>query len=74
MWSEIEKKILNEILDELIPANPAKKIPSAGQLGVASFIFEVASKTPELQDDIKLVLTWGYFQSGQDFSLSCPRN
>ena len=58
MWSEIEKKILNEILDELIPANPAKKIPSAGQLGVASFIFEVASKTPKLQDDIKLVLTW----------------
>ena len=56
MWSEIEKKILTEILDELIPANPAKKIPSAGQLGVASFIFEVASKTPELQDDIKLVL------------------
>ena len=44
MWSEIEKKILTEILDELIPANPAKKIPSAGQLGVASFIFEVASK------------------------------
>ena len=58
MWSEIEKKILTEILDELIPANPAKKIPSAGQLGVASFIFEVASKTPKLQDDIKLVLTW----------------
>ena len=56
MWSEIEKKILTEILDELIPANPAKKIPSAGQLGVASFIFEVASKTPKLQDDIKLVL------------------
>ena len=56
MWSEIEKKILNEILDVLIPANPAKKIPSAGQLGVVSFIFEVASKTPKLQDDIKLVL------------------
>lgn len=58
MWSEKEKKILSEILDELIPANPDKKIPSAGQLGVVSFIFEVASKTPKLQDDIKLVLTW----------------
>ena len=58
MWSEKEKKILSEILDELIPANPDKKIPSAGQLGVASFIFEVASKTPKLQDDIKLVLKW----------------
>ena len=56
MWSEKEKKILSEILDELIPANPDKKIPSAGQLGVVSFIFEVASKTPKLQDDIKLVL------------------
>ena len=58
MWSEKEKKILSEILDELIPANPDKKIPSAGQLGVVSFIFEVASKTPKLQDDIKLVLKW----------------
>ena len=56
MWSEKEKKILSEILDELIPANPDKKIPSAGQLGVASFIFEEASKTPKLQDEIKLVL------------------
>ena len=56
MWSEKEKKILSEILDELIPANPDKKIPSAGQLGVASFIFEEASKTPKLQDEIKLAL------------------
>lgn len=56
MWSEKEKKILSEILDELIPANPDKKIPSAGQLGVVSFIIEVASKTPKFQDDIKLVL------------------
>ena len=71
MWSEKEKKILSEILDELIPANPDKKIPSAGQLGVVSFIFEVASKTPKLQDDIKLVLEF-VVQSGQGFSLSCP--
>ena len=56
MWSEKEKKILSEILDELIPANPDKKIPSAGQLGVASFIFDEASKTPKLQDEIKLAL------------------
>ena len=42
MWLENEKNILNDILDQLIPSNPERNIPSAGQLGIASFIFEIA--------------------------------
>ena len=44
MWSENEKNILNIILDQLIPKNSKRNIPSAGELGIASFIFDAANK------------------------------
>ena len=58
MWSENEKNILNEILDQLIPAKPERNIPSAGQLGIASFIFEIANKSLNFKDDIIFILDW----------------
>ena len=49
MWSENEKNIINKILAQLIPENPKRNIPSAGQLGIASFIFDVANKYHNLK-------------------------
>ena len=58
MWSENEKNILNKILDQLIPENSKRNIPSAGQLGIASFIFDVANKNQNLKDDVVFILDW----------------
>ena len=49
MWSENEKNILNIILDQLIPKNSKRNIPSAGELGIASFIFDAANKNNNLK-------------------------
>ncbi len=56
MWSDNEKNILNKILDQLIPENSKRNIPSAGQLGIASFIFDVANKNNNLKLDIVFIL------------------
>ena len=58
MWSENEKNILNIILDQLIPKNSKKNIPSAGELGIASFIFDAANKNNNLKDDVVFILDW----------------
>ena len=58
MWSENKKNILNKILDQLIPENSKRNIPSAGQLGIASFIFDVANKNHNLKDDVVFILDW----------------
>ena len=60
MWSENEKNILNKILDQLIPENSKRNIPSAGQLGIASFIFDVANKNHNLKDDVVFILDWTF--------------
>ena len=58
MWSENEKNILNIILDQLIPKNSKRNIPSAGELGIASFIFDAANKNNNLKDDVVFILDW----------------
>ena len=37
-WTQQNRALLDDILDQLIPANPAKGIPSAGAFGVGDFI------------------------------------
>jgi len=37
-WAEPNRQLLDGILDQLIPANPEKGIPSAGACGVGDFI------------------------------------
>ena len=52
MVSENEINHLNEILDYLIPANSAKKIPGAGQLGIANFIINIANQNTDFKNDM----------------------
>ena len=53
MVKKAEKEILNNILDQLIPANEQKKIPSAGDIDIAAFIIERASKNLALEKELE---------------------
>ena len=52
MLTQTEMAILNNILDQLIPANKKRELPSAGKLDIAAFIVQRASKNPVLKKDI----------------------
>ena len=56
MFTPCEKKILNKILDQLIPANEQKKIPGAGQLDVGAFIIERMAKNLALKNKITKIV------------------
>ncbi len=43
-WTEQNRHLLDSILDQLIPANPEKGIPSAGAFGVGDFIASRAAE------------------------------
>ena len=50
LWTECERDLLDGILDQLIPANTARSIPSAGALGVAEFLAARISAAPGLAE------------------------
>lgn len=37
-WNDVERKLLDAVLDQIIPASADGRIPAAGALGVADFI------------------------------------
>lgn len=52
------RKLLDEILDELIPANIEKNIPAAGTIGVGEFIDSRATEDPVLGDELNRLLSY----------------
>jgi len=56
MVSEGNRAILDALLDQLIPANPAKGIPAAGDFGSGRFILEQAVKDEELDAALAVLL------------------
>ena len=56
MLTQTEMAILNNILDQLIPANKKRDLPSAGKLEIAAFIVQRASKNPVLKKDIASIV------------------
>ena len=48
--NDAERELLNEILDQLVPASAEGNIPAAGTLGVADFIGGKASKDQSVQE------------------------
>ncbi|SLN75541.1 hypothetical protein [Ruegeria meonggei] len=48
---------LDAILDVLIPANPSRNIPAAGQLGVATFVTEAAAQKNALNTALIALLS-----------------
>jgi hypothetical protein len=65
MVKKAEKEILNNILDQLIPANEQKKIPSAGDIDIAAFIIERASKNTALEKDIASIVLFAQSEAGK---------
>ena len=51
-----ERKLLDGILDVLIPQNPTRGIPGAGELGVADFLIECAAKDESFDVAIRMLL------------------
>ncbi len=56
MWSEAELGVLSAILDQLIPANPDRGVPGAGELGVAAFLAVRASEDAVLRGAVASLL------------------
>lgn len=52
MWSIDQTNLLADILDEIIPPNPDRAIPGAGELGVADFLADVAAKDTTFQGNV----------------------
>jgi hypothetical protein len=67
-WTEKQRKILDTIMDEIIPPSDNGKIPGAGALGVADFL---PAARPYATDPIKSALTLINFV-GEDF-IKLPR-
>ena len=48
VWSDREKAMLDAILDQIIPANAERGIPSAASLGLSNHLAMVATEDPAL--------------------------
>lgn len=59
------RNLLDDILDELIPANPEKKIPSAGTVGVGDFVVSRASEDTTLSDALTGLLSAAVKMGGE---------
>jgi len=56
-WTEQDRNLLDEILDQLIPANPQKGIPSAGSVGVGDFLVARAATDEVVTTALKELLS-----------------
>lgn len=52
-----ELQLLDQILDQLIPANPQKGIPSAGVFGVGEFIISKAEQDKDASNALSEILS-----------------
>jgi len=51
------RNLLDAILDALIPANPDRNIPAAGELGVAGYVTETAAQNPAINRALVALLS-----------------
>ena len=56
-WNEAERRLLNGLLDEIVPASADGRITAAGRLGVVDFLARKASDDPALSALFRAVLT-----------------
>ncbi len=56
-WNEAEGRLLNGLLDVIVPASADGRVPAAGRLGVVEFLARKASDDPALAALIRTVLT-----------------
>jgi hypothetical protein len=56
-WTPSDRITLDAILDQLIPANPDRGIPSAGAVGVAAYLSGVAARNDDFAMQVRALLT-----------------
>ena len=56
-WNEAERRLLNGLLDEIVPASVDGRVPAAGTLGVVDFLASKAADDPALAALFRTVLT-----------------
>ena len=56
-WSEAERRLLNGLLNEIVPASADGRVPAAGTLGVVDFLARKAFDDPGLAALLRTVLT-----------------
>ncbi len=64
-WSKKDRALLDAILDQLIPANPDRAIPGAGELGVAGFIEDRAMQDGEFRNRVSSLLHCAQGMAGE---------
>ena len=55
-WNEAERRLLNGLLDEVVPASADGRVPAAGTLGLVDFLGNKASDDPALAALLRAVL------------------
>ncbi len=55
-WNEAERRLLNGLLDEIVPASADGRVPAAGTLGVVDFLASKAADDPALAALLRTVL------------------
>jgi hypothetical protein len=56
-WTQSDRITLDAILDQLIPSNPERGIPSAGAVGVATYLSSVAARDEDFAMQVRALLT-----------------
>jgi hypothetical protein len=51
--SKEQRRALNEVLDELIPPNPDRKLPGAGEIDLATAVDKALARNPGMQPVIE---------------------
>ena len=69
-WTKSERRLLDAILDQLIPANPERNVPAAGQLGVAEFLGQRATADAALGELLAALLAQVAKLAGQHGEVS----
>lgn len=55
-WNQEQAPVLRAIIDQLIPANVARGIPGAGEIGVADYLESVCTRDDDLDASITALL------------------
>ena len=56
-WSEVQGRLLTDLLDVIVPASADGRVPAAGALGIADFLAGKASADPALAVSLREVLS-----------------
>lgn len=66
-WTDPKRSMFESLLDQLIPPNPARQVPGAGELGIAATLEQQTHKDLTFRDVVAQLLDEGL--AGEDTDL-----